>query len=284
LAVLREQITAERGKQEDADRTRRFEDAATPELAAAVLRERWREPARRVPSLTLHLAQARAALAPAWDARDLVVLRSVAAAVDGLDEVLTAEAHTLEQLTSVRQMLARSQLALACEVFASLERREPTIAQYDQVRAEVIAAVDAAIDELHTIVDDRHQELVERIAALDRLIRLVDDRHQVTGDWPEGMTPAETASRRATLAEKLAAERQRELEAERRKAAASARRTSKSSSSSSSNSSSSSHSSSDSGGDSGSGGCCRYCDAGKPCGDSCIARNKTCRKPRGCAC
>ncbi|MCY1012032.1 hypothetical protein OV079_42105 [Nannocystis pusilla] len=31
-------------------------------------------------------------------------------------------------------------------------------------------------------------------------------------------------------------------------------------------------------------GCCRYCSTGKPCGDSCIARNKTCRKGRGCAC
>lgn len=30
--------------------------------------------------------------------------------------------------------------------------------------------------------------------------------------------------------------------------------------------------------------CCRYCDTGKPCGDSCIARNKTCHKGPGCAC
>ena len=30
--------------------------------------------------------------------------------------------------------------------------------------------------------------------------------------------------------------------------------------------------------------CCRYCDQGKPCGDSCIARSKTCHKGRGCAC
>lgn len=30
--------------------------------------------------------------------------------------------------------------------------------------------------------------------------------------------------------------------------------------------------------------CCRICSAGKPCGDSCIGRNKTCRQPPGCAC
>jgi hypothetical protein len=30
--------------------------------------------------------------------------------------------------------------------------------------------------------------------------------------------------------------------------------------------------------------CCRTCGRGKACGDSCIARWKTCRKPRGCAC
>lgn len=30
--------------------------------------------------------------------------------------------------------------------------------------------------------------------------------------------------------------------------------------------------------------CCKYCDSGKPCGDSCISMNKTCRKGRGCAC
>lgn len=30
--------------------------------------------------------------------------------------------------------------------------------------------------------------------------------------------------------------------------------------------------------------CCKYCDAGKPCGDTCIAANKTCRVGRGCAC
>ena len=30
--------------------------------------------------------------------------------------------------------------------------------------------------------------------------------------------------------------------------------------------------------------CCRICRKGKACGDSCIARNKTCHKPPGCAC
>ena len=30
--------------------------------------------------------------------------------------------------------------------------------------------------------------------------------------------------------------------------------------------------------------CCRYCERGKPCGDSCISTNKSCRKPPGCAC
>lgn len=31
-------------------------------------------------------------------------------------------------------------------------------------------------------------------------------------------------------------------------------------------------------------GCCKICGKGKACGDSCIARNKTCHKPAGCAC
>ena len=31
-------------------------------------------------------------------------------------------------------------------------------------------------------------------------------------------------------------------------------------------------------------GCCRVCRTGKPCGNSCIARNKTCRTFGGCAC
>lgn len=30
--------------------------------------------------------------------------------------------------------------------------------------------------------------------------------------------------------------------------------------------------------------CCRVCRTGKACGNSCIARNKTCRQPTGCAC
>lgn len=30
--------------------------------------------------------------------------------------------------------------------------------------------------------------------------------------------------------------------------------------------------------------CCRVCRTGKACGNSCIARNRTCRQPRGCAC
>lgn len=30
--------------------------------------------------------------------------------------------------------------------------------------------------------------------------------------------------------------------------------------------------------------CCKYCQLGKPCGDSCIARSKRCRVGRGCAC
>ncbi len=30
--------------------------------------------------------------------------------------------------------------------------------------------------------------------------------------------------------------------------------------------------------------CCKVCSKGKPCGNSCIARNKTCRQPSGCAC
>lgn len=31
-------------------------------------------------------------------------------------------------------------------------------------------------------------------------------------------------------------------------------------------------------------GCCRHCASGKPCGDSCIAANKECHTPGGCAC
>lgn len=31
-------------------------------------------------------------------------------------------------------------------------------------------------------------------------------------------------------------------------------------------------------------GCCKHCDKGKPCGDTCIARNRTCNSPPGCAC
>lgn len=30
--------------------------------------------------------------------------------------------------------------------------------------------------------------------------------------------------------------------------------------------------------------CCKVCTTGKACGDSCIARNKTCHQPPGCAC
>lgn len=30
--------------------------------------------------------------------------------------------------------------------------------------------------------------------------------------------------------------------------------------------------------------CCRVCDKGKACGDSCISRKLTCRKDDGCAC
>lgn len=30
--------------------------------------------------------------------------------------------------------------------------------------------------------------------------------------------------------------------------------------------------------------CCKHCSKGKPCGDSCISRDKTCRKGPGCAC
>ena len=30
--------------------------------------------------------------------------------------------------------------------------------------------------------------------------------------------------------------------------------------------------------------CCKVCRKGKACGDSCIARKKTCTKPPGCAC
>lgn len=30
--------------------------------------------------------------------------------------------------------------------------------------------------------------------------------------------------------------------------------------------------------------CCMVCSKGKACGDSCISRNKTCHKGRGCAC
>ena len=30
--------------------------------------------------------------------------------------------------------------------------------------------------------------------------------------------------------------------------------------------------------------CCKYCKKGKPCGDSCISRSKTCHKGKGCAC
>ncbi|MBL8945158.1 MAG: hypothetical protein JNK45_18475, partial [Myxococcales bacterium] len=32
------------------------------------------------------------------------------------------------------------------------------------------------------------------------------------------------------------------------------------------------------------GACCRVCKAGKACGDGCIAADRTCHKPAGCAC
>lgn len=31
-------------------------------------------------------------------------------------------------------------------------------------------------------------------------------------------------------------------------------------------------------------GCCKVCREGKPCGDSCIATDKTCNAQDGCAC
>lgn len=31
-------------------------------------------------------------------------------------------------------------------------------------------------------------------------------------------------------------------------------------------------------------GCCKVCDVGKACGDTCIAANQTCNSPSGCAC
>lgn len=30
--------------------------------------------------------------------------------------------------------------------------------------------------------------------------------------------------------------------------------------------------------------CCKVCSKGQPCGNSCISRSYTCRKPPGCAC
>ena len=30
--------------------------------------------------------------------------------------------------------------------------------------------------------------------------------------------------------------------------------------------------------------CCKHCSKGKACGDSCISRDKSCRKGAGCAC
>jgi len=30
--------------------------------------------------------------------------------------------------------------------------------------------------------------------------------------------------------------------------------------------------------------CCTYCDSGKPCGDKCISRSRTCYENSGCAC
>lgn len=54
-----------------------------------------------------------------------------------------------------------------------------------------------------------------------------------------------------------------------------------------SNSGTNGESSSNVNGDSGSSNsdrCCRKCVKGKPCGDSCISRDKKCHKPPGCAC
>jgi len=31
-------------------------------------------------------------------------------------------------------------------------------------------------------------------------------------------------------------------------------------------------------------GCCKTCKKGKACGDTCIAKNASCSKPKGCAC
>lgn len=280
VAELRERLDDAHGRADDDEREADMARSGI-ERDATLLRKPWHDAERRQAALDAHLVALRGLIEDAWTRQDGAAMERARNGAWDLSEALEQEAKALSKLIDVRAAITKPDLTLAVERFAEVADLDAVRVRRETVRAELIAALADAARAQCEHGQDADWSTGTRISALEQCQRLEAEHRKLTESDLEGVDvgklDARLASERKQLEAEQAAEQRRQDALERQRKQAARREQSKKSSSSS-KSSTSSHSSG------GGGNCCRVCSSGQPCGDSCIAANKTCHKPRGCAC
>jgi hypothetical protein len=281
VAELREQLDDARGRAADDEREADMARSGI-EKDATVLRKHWHDAGRRQVALDAHLVALRALIEDAWTRQDGAAMERARNSAWDLAEALEQEAKALSKLLDVRAAITKPDLTLALERFAEVADLDAVRVRREMVRAELIAALADAARAQCKHGQDAEWSRGARIVALDECKRLEAEHRKLAATDLEGVDVGKLderlASERKQLEVEQAAERRRQEAAERRKQAEQRKQSKKASSGRASGW----DDDDDYGG--GGGGCCKYCSSGQPCGDSCIAANKTCHKPRGCAC
>lgn len=285
VAELREQLDDARGRAADDEREADMARSGI-ERDATLLRKPWHDAERRQAALDAHLVALRTLIEDAWTRQDGVAMERARNSAWDLSDALEQEAKALSKLIDVRAAITKPDLTLAVERFAEVADLDAVRVRRETVRAELIAALADAARAQCKPGQDGGWSTGTRISALEQCKRLEAEHRKLAERDLEGVDvgklDARLASERKQLEAEQAAEQRRQETLERQRKQAARREQSKKSSSSSKSSTSGHSSRWDD--DGGGGGCCKYCSSGQPCGDSCIAANKTCHKPRGCAC
>jgi hypothetical protein len=183
------------------------------------------------------------------------------------------------EIATGKACLERNDYRCAVERAAGASAEDAAAAQ--QLREQALSALRQRVDESIGATDAKDLKL--RVAALTDATALLSEFETLSR--PEASAPSDQLARLrerlvkdrsalerqlAAVERKLAAQRAAQAARERREEEREARRRAAEERRNESRSYG--------------GGCCKYCSRGKPCGDTCIARNKTCHVGGGCAC
>lgn len=252
-------------------------DATSLRDAIVELSAQWHTERLVEDALAAVRARASDELSAGIQAHDHAALEQLAELVDPIDAALAERARAHGRLA--RAWSCREAKSFDCAAEALVDWKAPAsdrAAQqlYDDLRRAVASDLAAAIESApleESDLEARKRAIEQTLADAKRYEAFAGEASPRSIASLEALLEKTNASLKREHAKQEAETRRREAEEqrrERRAAAAEAARVSRSWKRESRSS----------------GGCCKYCSKGKPCGDTCIARNRTCHVGGGCAC